>query len=417
MKYRHIVFSIDNTLISTEYAILRSFHKTVSLLTGTYMSIADMKFIFGLPRKVALEQVGIVDVEKALDCWRSYRKDYFYTESMCRGIKEVLDRLVEAGYVLGIVTSKSREEYQQDFQLFGLESYFSQIVCADDTEKHKPDKEPLDLYIANSGISKEAILFVGDSIYDMQCAQAAGVDCGLAIWGCQSPKHIRATYYFSQPYDILNLLEKIEEPYKGKEWLLWAMELQFIAQAGLTYSKDVFDRERFQRIRDIASEVMVQRTGQTAQKVEDVFCNETGFQTPKLDTRAAIFQDDKILLVQEKSGTWSLPGGWVDVNQSVAKNTVKEVKEEAGLDVVPIRVIALHDRNQHNVPVYAYGICKVFILCEIIDGYFEENIETNASEYFSLEDLPNLALEKNTPEQIQMCFNAYHNPQWMPIFD
>lgn len=96
-------------------------------------------------------------------------------------------------------------------------------------------------------------------------------------------------------------------------WLDWAKELQFIAQAGLTYSKDPFDLERFQRIREISAEIVSRQTGLSFERVTDLFCGETGFQTPKLDTRAAIFQDGKILLVEERDGTWSLPGGWVDV--------------------------------------------------------------------------------------------------------
>ena len=118
-----------------------------------------------------------------------------------------------------------------------------------------------------------------------------------------------------------------------EQWLEWAIELQSLAQAGLTYGKDIFDRERYERIREISAEIMAYKTDIPVQKVKDLFCNETGYQTPKLDTRAAIFQNGKILLVKENSGKWSLPGGWVDVNVSVKENTIKEVKEEAGLIV------------------------------------------------------------------------------------
>ena len=102
-----------------------------------------------------------------------------------------------------------------------------------------------------------------------------------------------------------------------EQWLEWAIELQSLAQAGLTYGKDIFDRERYERIREISAEIMAYKTDIPVQKVKDLFCNETGYQTPKLDTRAAIFQNGKILLVKENSGKWSLPGGWVDVNVSV----------------------------------------------------------------------------------------------------
>lgn len=202
-----------------------------------------------------------------------------------------------------------------------------------------------------------------------------------------------------------------------KKWLQWAMEIQSIAQNGLTYTKDVFDRARFERLREIAAEIMQDYTGLSLQHVKNVFCNETGFQTPKLDTRAVIFQEDKILLVQEKNGKWSLPGGWVDFNQSVKSNTEKEVKEEAGLDVRAVKIIAVQDRNRHNKPVYAYNVCKIFVLCEKMGGTFQENDETMASAYFSKDDLPVLSEEKNTKEQIQMCFAAVQTPDWQVLFD
>lgn len=201
------------------------------------------------------------------------------------------------------------------------------------------------------------------------------------------------------------------------QWLEWAKELQFIAQGGLTYSKDVFDIERFERIREIAAEMLSLQSEIPIEKVKNLFCNETGFQTPKLDTRAAIFKDDKILLVKEKNGTWSLPGGWVDINQSIKTNTEKEVKEEAGLNVKAIRIIAMQDRNLHNIPPYAYNVCKVFVLCEIESGYFRPNIETDESAYFGLEELPILAKEKNNEEQIKMCFSAYYDRNRQVLFD
>lgn len=201
------------------------------------------------------------------------------------------------------------------------------------------------------------------------------------------------------------------------EWLEWAKELQFIAQAGLTYSKDAFDIERFERIREISAEIVSRQTGLPLEKVKDLFCNEEGFQTPKLDTRAAIFKDNRILLVKEKNGTWSLPGGWVDVNQTIKSNTIKEVKEEAGLDIEVTRIIAAQDRNLHNLPPYAYNVCKVFVLCETQGGDFQPNIETIESGYFSLDEIPPLAEEKNNKEQIEMCFAAYRDKDWEVQFD
>lgn len=204
---------------------------------------------------------------------------------------------------------------------------------------------------------------------------------------------------------------------KNEKWLQWAAELQSIAQAGLFYGKDPFDRERYQRIRDIAAEMISFKTEIPLEKVKDLFCCEQGYQTPKLDTRAAIFKEDKILLVREKNGTWSLPGGWVDVNVSVRENVIKEVKEEAGLDVRPELVIAVQDREKHNLPVYAYKVCKIFVLCSACGGEFQENIETTESRYFGRDELPRLAEEKNNKEQIEMCFEACHSKNWKTLID
>ena len=174
---------------------------------------------------------------------------------------------------------------------------------------------------------------------------------------------------------------------------------------------------QLQRIREIASEMVAEKSELSLEKVNDLFCCETGYQTPKLDTRAAIFQEDKILLVQERNGKWSLPGGWVDVDCSIKENTIKEVWEEAGLEVSADRIIAIEDRDKHNKPEYIYKVCKVFVLCTVKGGEFKKNIETLQSGYFSLDELPKLSEDKNSREQIEMCFEAYKNPDWKVFFD
>lgn len=202
-----------------------------------------------------------------------------------------------------------------------------------------------------------------------------------------------------------------------EKWLKLAIEIQSLAQNGLEYSNNVYDIERYKRLREIAAEMLEMKTDISVEKVKDLFCNETGYQTPKLDTRAAIFKDNKILLVHENNGTWSLPGGWVDVLETVKSNTIKEVKEETGLDVITKKIIAIQDRNKHNKPIYAYGVCKIFVLCDVIGGKFEKNIETTETEYFSIDNLPLLAEEKNNKEQIEMCFRAAKDENWKVEFE
>lgn len=201
-------------------------------------------------------------------------------------------------------------------------------------------------------------------------------------------------------------------------WLDFAIRIQSIAQAGLQYGKDKYDRERYAALREIAAEMLSVRTGLPLDRSYDLFCNETGYQTPKIDTRGAVFIDGKILLVHENNGTWSLPGGWCDVDQSVASNTEKEVREETGFVVSAQKLIAVQDWRRHNVTNHAYGIIKIFVLCRYERGTFRENIETTEIGLFKREELPQrLAVEKCTKAQIEMCFDAYHHPESPTLFD
>ena len=197
----------------------------------------------------------------------------------------------------------------------------------------------------------------------------------------------------------------------------WAAELQSLAQAGLYYGKDDFDRERYQRIREISAEMLAERADLPMDKVRDLFCGDQGYQTPKIDTRAAIIENEKILLVQERSGKWSMPGGWCDYDLSPAENTVKEAREEAGMEIEILSLIAAQDRKKHNQPEYIYNILKLFYLCRPLGGTFEKNLETTAAAWFPENALPILAEEKNTAAQIQMCFDASRAEHWIARFD
>ena len=201
-------------------------------------------------------------------------------------------------------------------------------------------------------------------------------------------------------------------------WLDFAIRIQSIAQAGLQYGKDKYDRERYKALRQISAEMLALKTDISVNKIKNLFCNENGYQTPKVDTRASVIMDNKILLVHENNGTWALPGGWCDVDQSVASNTVKEVKEETGFDVTAEKIIAVQDWRKHNVLNYAYGVVKIFVQCSFNGGSFAENIETTEIKWFAEEELPdNLAAEKVTKEQILMCFASYKNKNAPTLFD
>lgn len=202
------------------------------------------------------------------------------------------------------------------------------------------------------------------------------------------------------------------------KWLDWAIRLQAIAQSGLFYSKDKYDIERFQQIRDLSAEIMSEHTDLQVDKVKDLFCFETGYQTPKIDVRAVIIEDNRILMVKEQiDGKWSLPGGWAEVDLSLGENVIKEVKEEAGLEVSVQRLLAVLDARKRNPVPAPYGIYKIMVECQRIGGSFTANIETSDCDFFALDQLPELSTGRITSEQIHLCFRAVHDASFIPVFD
>ncbi|MBT2733458.1 NUDIX hydrolase [Bacillus sp. ISL-7] len=202
------------------------------------------------------------------------------------------------------------------------------------------------------------------------------------------------------------------------KWLEWAKQLQSIAQAGLTYSKDVYDLERFELIRNISVEILTQYTNVDHKVIKELFANETGYATPKVDIRAVVFRDNKILMVRENDGGgWSLPGGWGDIGLTPGEVAIKEVKEESGFDVKTIKLIAVMDKKCHPHPPSPYHVYKMFIQCEVIGGHPKEGIETSAVQFFPENELPSLSIDRNTESQINLVFKHLHNPQDPVYFD
>ncbi|MCP3032477.1 NUDIX hydrolase [Halobacillus sp. A1] len=202
------------------------------------------------------------------------------------------------------------------------------------------------------------------------------------------------------------------------KWLEWAKKIQALSQSGLSFSKDVYDIERYEELRKISAEIMEQYTDLEMEKITELFTNETGYQTPKVDIRGAVFKDDKILMVREKiDDKWSLPGGFCDIGLSPSENIKKEVKEESGYDVTAQKLVALLDINKHPHPPQPYHYYKIFIQCELTGGEAESGVETKDVRFFSENHLPKLSTGRNTEEQITMLFDYLRNPNKASIFD
>ena len=201
-------------------------------------------------------------------------------------------------------------------------------------------------------------------------------------------------------------------------WLRWAQQIQAIAQNGLAYAKDPFDQERYEQLRKLACEILAKYTKLDIAVIHDLFAHETGYATPKVDIRAVIFRSGKVLLVKEKeTGRWTLPGGWADIGLSPSEVAIKEVKEETGYEVKPVKVIAVYDKKCHPHPPSAYYTYKILIQCELIGGEPSPGIETDGVGFFAENSLPSLSEERVTLSQLNEVFRHLHDPNRPTAFD
>ena len=203
------------------------------------------------------------------------------------------------------------------------------------------------------------------------------------------------------------------------QWLRWARELQALAQTGSHFATSDYDRERYHRISEIAAEIFAKQGDVEGSKIRTIFDAQSGYATPKVDVRAAVFRDRKILLVQERSdGLWTLPGGWADVNDSPSEAVEKEVVQESGFKVRAQRLLAVFDRAKHpHDPPFPFHIYKMFFLCGIESGEATPSAETASVEFFTLETLPPVSRSRITNEQIRFCFEAGLNDAKPAVFD
>jgi len=196
------------------------------------------------------------------------------------------------------------------------------------------------------------------------------------------------------------------------KWLEWAKQIQAISQAGLAYSKDMYDLERFEMLRDLSVEILSEYTGVEQEQVRSLFAGEKGYATPKVDVRAVVFRNERLLLVREKAdGDWALPGGWADIGLSPKEVVAKEVLEESGLIVEPVRLLGVLDKKFHDHPPEPWHVYKMFILCEETGGEAQAGMETMEVGFFSKDRLPPLSQERNTLKQVLWLFETKGNSQ------
>lgn len=202
------------------------------------------------------------------------------------------------------------------------------------------------------------------------------------------------------------------------QWLAWAREIQAISQTGETYAQNDFQRERYKRLREIAAEIVAEHTNLAANQIKMLYEVQQGYATPKVDVRGAVFQDSKLLLVQERiDGGWTMPGGWADIGDLPSKAAEREVWEEAGFRVKAQRVVGIYDANRLE-PMNLFHAYKIVFLCDLIDGFANPSLETSAVGFFGKNEIPKkLSGERTLPRHIQDAFSCTEQPELPVVFD
>lgn len=210
MKYNHVVFDVDGTLINNEEAVLLSMRQTVEQVTGRHMELDSLRFALGIPGVESLEKLGVSNPQAAIELWAGLFSKYDASVTLFDGILDTLSGLREKGIAMGVITSKTKAEYQVEVtgKYPELVPFFGCIVCSDDVELPKPNPDSMLHYMKETGAIPEEILYIGDSVYDYGCASGAGVDFGLAVWGAKSVQDRQASHFFRHPSDILRLYSK-----------------------------------------------------------------------------------------------------------------------------------------------------------------------------------------------------------------
>lgn len=198
----------------------------------------------------------------------------------------------------------------------------------------------------------------------------------------------------------------------------WARKVRAIAQNGLQFTRDPFDRDRYEKLQALTDSLVADELGLPLEEVKSLWQYDPGYVTPKVDVRGAVFRDESILLVRERSdGKWSLPGGWVDINDSPSEAIVREIHEESGFRARAVKLAALFDRQRHPHPPSMYHIYKLLFLCELTGGDAQISNETDAVEFFPLSSLPELSTGRITRSQIERMFEHHRQRDLPTDFD
>lgn len=205
MGYKHLIFDIDGTLVDNEKVVIATWQETILQLFGKQYETSDLNFVLGIPGVTTMERLGAENPQEAFVVWGQNFIKHKAEIALFPHIEHTIATLKSKGLDLGLVTSRTHDELNNDFALGEIIGNFDTIICVTDAPRPKPNPDPLLVYMERCGLSPDEVLYIGDSDYDYHCAKNAKVDFGVASWGDNRIKHTDARFSFNSPMDILNI--------------------------------------------------------------------------------------------------------------------------------------------------------------------------------------------------------------------
>ena len=205
MGYKHLIFDIDGTLVDNEKVVIATWQETILQLFGKHYETSDLNFVLGIPGVTTMERLGAENPQEAFVVWGQTFIKHKAEIELFPHIENTIAALKSKGLDLGLVTSRTHDELNNDFALGEIIEHFDTIICVTDAPRPKPNPDPLLVYMERCGLSPDEVLYIGDSDYDYHCAKNAKVDFGVASWGDNRIRHTDARFSFNSPMDILNI--------------------------------------------------------------------------------------------------------------------------------------------------------------------------------------------------------------------
>jgi HAD superfamily hydrolase (TIGR01509 family) len=205
MGYKHLIFDIDGTLVDNEKVVIATWQETILQLFGKHYETSDLNFVLGIPGVTTMERLGAENPQEAFVVWGQNFIKHKAEIELFPHIEHTIAALKSKGLDLGLVTSRTHDELNNDFALGEIIGNFDTIICVTDAPRPKPNPDPLLVYMERCGLSPDEVLYIGDSDYDYHCAKNAKVDFGVALWGDNRISHTDARFSFNSPMDILNI--------------------------------------------------------------------------------------------------------------------------------------------------------------------------------------------------------------------